>query len=266
MAHHLSSGNTSNKNSHKKRKGGQQQQQPAHQLHAPNMGGVTKVQRIQTHPYLNAARNEIWTDPATGLEFRTDLRQYLNHAETKGRHTLTGVGIYRKYGIKVYGVAFYVTKHDVLAESLLAPFAGLTADELRKRPDFYELLRSDTANLDRTILIKTNMQLSAETMRNSLQADWSYLTPDAKKLLAETGMQKLPADENMLQTILPSPDNPSRCSCMQTTAHLAEAVTANEKCCARGTELAFTWTKDDALEVSKVNIIIEMGGGNELVI
>jgi hypothetical protein len=117
----------------------------------------------------------------------------------------------------------------------------LTAEELRKRPNFYAhyWLRSDEARLDRTILIKTNMQLSAETMRNSLQADWSYLTADAKKLLAETGMQKLPADDAMLNTILRSADNPSRCSCMQTTEHLLEeelVVAANEEYCSKGTE------------------------------
>jgi hypothetical protein len=251
--HHYPNSSSSNR-----RKGEHQPHQSGHRLHAPNLGGaMAKVQRIQTHPYLNAAQNEVWTDPATGLEFRTDLRHYLHHSETKGRHTLTGVGIYRKYGIKVYGVAYYVSKDDVLAEPLLAPFAGLTADELRHRPDFYALLRSDEVRLDRTILIKTNMQLSAETMRNSLQADWSYLTADAKKLLAETGMQKLPADETMVQTILRAAENPSRCSCMQTTSHLVVeeepvVIAANEECCARGTELAFTWTKDDTLEVRVV--------------
>jgi hypothetical protein len=254
LAHHHHHYPNSSSSNRRKGEHHTQQHQSGHRLHTPNLGGaMAKVQRIQTHPYLNAAHNEVWTDPATGLEFRTDLRHYLHHSETKGRHTLTGVGIYRKYGIKVYGVAYYVSKDDVLAEPLLAPFAGLTADELRHRPDFYALLRSDEVRLDRTILIKTNMQLSAETMRNSLQADWSYLTADAKKLLAETGMQKLPADETMVQTILRATENPSRCSCMQTTAHLVVeepvVIAANEECCARGTELAFTWTKHDTLEV-----------------
>lgn len=213
---------------------------PNHNHNAP----VSKIQRIQTHPYLNAAQHDIWTDPSTSLEFRTDLQDYLGY--DNGRHTLTGVGIYRKYVIKVYGVAFYVSKRSLLDESALIPYSGLSADELRQRNDFYQLLRSPELHVDRTLLIKTNMQLSAETMRNSLQADWSYLTADAKKLLAETGMRKLPADENMLNTISDDTANPSRCSCMQTAA---PEYGANEECCARGTELAFTWTQGNALEV-----------------
>lgn len=216
--------------------------------------GISTRSRIQTHPYLAAAKNGMWTDPQTGLEYHTDLSKYLGHdRKEKGRHTLTGVGIYRKgYVVKVYGVAFYVTKRDVLADPSFEPYASLTADQLRERPDFYALLQKmgDTnsgtnANLfDRTILLKTNMQLSVETMRSSLSADWSYLTEEAKETLASTSMQSRPADDDML-ALIQSPENPSRCSCSQ-VAPLE--YNANPDCCARGTELAFTWLKTNLLE------------------
>lgn len=218
----------------------------------PSNLASNKLRRIQTHPYLMAAHNEIWTDPQTQLEYYTDLNTYLGRTPEQGRQTLTGMGIYRKgYVIKVYGIAFYVSNKDVLADPALMPYASLTAEELRGRKDFYALLRtmgssSSSGNFfERTILLKTNMQLSAETMRSSLQADWSYLTEEAKALLASTGMQNLPADEAMLDTIQ-SPDNPSRCSCSQTAP---ESYQANPDCCARGTELGFTWTKENVLEV-----------------
>jgi hypothetical protein len=61
-----------------------------------------KLRRMQTHPYLAVAKNEVWTDPQTGLAFPTDLSRYLGH-ETKsaGRHTLTGVGYYTKTVLKI---------------------------------------------------------------------------------------------------------------------------------------------------------------------
>ena len=229
----------------------QQQQHPG----TANTDSITsKLRRIQTHPYLNAAdkSSNIWTDPQTQLEYHTDLRTYLGRPREDGRHTLTGVGIYRKgYVIKVYGIAFYVAKNDVLADpALLLPYASLTADQLRSRTDFYQLLQSSASQFDRTILLKTNMQLSAETMRSSLQADWSYLTEEAKVLLASTGMQNLPADDDMLELIQDSQSNPTRCSCSQTAP--AE-YNANPECCARGTELGFTWTKENVLEVCTVH-------------
>jgi hypothetical protein len=56
-----------------------------------------KRRRLETHPYLAAAKNNVWTDPQTGLEYPTDLCAYLGHDLKKaGRHTLTGVGYYTK--------------------------------------------------------------------------------------------------------------------------------------------------------------------------
>lgn len=212
------------------------------------------VRRMQTHPYINEAKNEIWTDPQTGLQYHTDLCKYLGRDRKEhGRHTLTGVGIYRKgFVIKVYGIAYYVSKRDVLADPSFSPFASMTADQLRTRQDFYEILRKMGNReagrervFDRTIMLKTNMQLSAETMRSSLQADWSYLTDEAKSTLVGVSMKARPAEDEML-ALIQSPDNPSRCSCSQVAP---PEYNANPECCARGTELVFTWTKANELEV-----------------
>ena len=104
------------------------------------------------------------TDPQTGLQYPTDLSGYLRwDRRAKGRQTLMGVGQYRKgYVIKVYGIAFYVSKRDVLADPFFADYADMTSDELRTKPEFYEHLRLHAENFDRTIVIKINMQLAAE--------------------------------------------------------------------------------------------------------
>ena len=71
---------------------------------SPVIGSVTPAMRLQLHPYLNAAKNEIWTDSLTGLEYRTDICRWLGHdRKESGRHTLTGVGQYMRtvFNIKV---------------------------------------------------------------------------------------------------------------------------------------------------------------------
>jgi hypothetical protein len=156
-----------------------------------------------------------------------------------------GVGQYIKgFVIKVYGIAYYVSKRDALSDSAFVPYADLSADELRQRPDFYELLMRRP--LDRTLLLQTNMQLSTETMRSSLGADWKMLTDEAKSTLVDSSMRSRPANERMLR-VISSPDNPSRCSCSQVAP---PEFNADPTCCARGTELAFTWLRTGKLEVS----------------
>jgi hypothetical protein len=155
----------------------------------------------------------------------------------------------------VYGIALYVSKRDVLADPAFQPFAGLSSEELRNRPDFYDLLRkrreadddpSVGGYFDRTIFLKTNMQLSTESMRSSLDADWKMLSDEAKKILIDTSMEPRPAEEQMLQEIQRA-DNPSRCSCSQVAP---EELQADPSCCARGIELVFTWRKNGDIEVS----------------
>jgi len=141
-----------------------------------------------------------------------------------------------------------------LADPSFQEYAGLSAEELRNRPDFYEKLRtmpprgSDPSKggfFDRTLYLKTNMQLSTETMRSSLDSDWKKLTDEDKALLIKTSMEPRPADERMLEEIKKK-DNPSRCSCAQVAPDEYEA---DGSCCARGIELVFTWRKNGDLEV-----------------
>jgi hypothetical protein len=213
-----------------------------------------KTRPIQIHPYIAASKNDVWTDPQTGLEYQTDLCGYLGHdRKEKGRHTLMGVGQYKKFVVKVYGIAYYVSKRDVLSSNhVFEPFAALSTAELRKRPDFYEHLRHmqspespDRGSFERTLMIKTNMQLAAETIRNSLHADWKMLTEEAKHLLINSSIQPRPANQETL-ALIQSPNNPSRCSCSQVAP---PEYQADADCCARGTELAFTWRKNGDLEV-----------------
>jgi hypothetical protein len=66
--------------------------------------GKSMIRKIPMNPYIAASTNERWTDPQTGLMYRTDLCQYLGQERNDaGRHTLTGVGQYTKtmFNIKV---------------------------------------------------------------------------------------------------------------------------------------------------------------------
>jgi hypothetical protein len=155
-----------------------------------------------------------------------------------------------------------VSKRDVLADPSLQRFASLSTEELRNSPDFYKTLRqmngcgtpsASAGRFDRTLFLKTNMQLSTETMRASLDADWKMLTPEAKEILIGSSMTARPANEETLH-IIESSENPSRCSCAQIAP---EKYHADPLCCARGTELAFTWRKDGSLEVSQVFSMVQ---------
>lgn len=166
------------------------------------------------------------------------------------------------YAVKVYGVGFYVSKRDILADPRIERFASLSSEELRNSPEFYETLRkmdgfhgsTDLAGrFDRTLFLKTNMQLASETMRSSLDADWKMLTSEAKELLIGSSMKPRPATNETLQ-IIESPDNPNRCSCAQIAP---EKYNADPSCCARGTELVFTWRKDGTLEVNETVSLIQ---------
>ncbi|CAJ1955295.1 unnamed protein product [Cylindrotheca closterium] len=221
------------------------------EMKIPNAG--TTLPKMQMNPYVANSKDNLWTDPKTGLVYHTDLCNYLGYNRKEaGRHTLTGVGQYMKtaFNIKVYGVALYVSKRDVLADPAMVPFAGLTSEELRESDDFYSTLRHmisqpDSNGFDRTLFIKTNMQLGLDTMQNSLQADWKLLTSEAKDTLIGCSMKPRPASDRML-SIIESADNPSKCSCAQ---NAPESYAADPSCCARGTELVFTWVKDGHLEI-----------------
>jgi hypothetical protein len=69
-----------------------------------NNVAALNLRMLQPHPYIAAAKNGIYTDPQTGLQYPTDLCNYLGDSEKDaGRHTLMGVGQYTKtvFHIKV---------------------------------------------------------------------------------------------------------------------------------------------------------------------
>lgn len=165
-----------------------------------------------------------------------------------------------RYSLQVYGVAFYVSKRDLLADPVMEQYSTMTTEELREQPDFYETLRHMTpstnelaGSFDRTLFLKTNMQLATDTMRSSLDADWKMLTQEAKDLMIGSSMKARPASDAMMK-VIQSPDNPSKCSCAQVAE---EEYGADPACCARGTELVFTWRKSGALEVRLNGLLID---------
>jgi len=218
-----------------------------------------RPRKIPIHPYIQSSKDFVWVDPLTSLEYPTDLCTYLGQNKKEaGRHTLMGVGQYYRtaFNIKVYGAALYVSKRDVLAAQKFGEYAALSAEELRDRDDFYDLLMtmpspdedeatSVGALFDRTLFIKINMQLSTEAMRKSLEADWSLLTDEMKTLIIESSFEERMADDRMLQKIS-SKENSSNCSCGQ---NAPPEYNADASCCARGTELVFTWRKNGDFEV-----------------
>jgi hypothetical protein len=218
-----------------------------------------RPRKIPTHPYIQSSKDFVWVDPLTSLEYPTDLCSYLGQDKKEaGRHTLMGVGQYYRtaFNIKVYGAALYVSKRDVLAAKKFADYATLTSEELRTRDDFYDILMSMPspdedpvtsvgALFDRTLFIKINMQLSTEAMRKSLEADWSLLTEEMKSVIIESSFKERMADDRMLQKIS-SKENSSNCSCGQ---NAPPEYNADPSCCARGTELVFTWRKNGDFEV-----------------
>ena len=232
------------------------QQQPPNGSQFSGNEKSSRMLRMQTHPYIVAAKDGVWTDPKTGLEYPTDICEYLGHDHKEaGRHTLVGVGQYTKtffsYAAKVYGIALYVSKRDVLADPTFERYAVMTDQELRETPEFHQHLRSVPGDqpheiqADRTLLLKLNMQLSTNTMRSSLATDWKLLTQELKDLLINSSLKPRPAEQPMLDKIM-SAENSGRCSCGQVAP---PEYKADISCCARGTELVFTWRKNGNLEV-----------------
>ena len=58
--------------------------------------------KIEMNPYIAASSDEKWVDPQTGLEYHTDLCEYLGHdRKDYGRHTLVGMGLFTKTMLKI---------------------------------------------------------------------------------------------------------------------------------------------------------------------
>jgi hypothetical protein len=89
------------------------------------------------------------------------------------------------------------------------------------------------------------MQLATETVIQSLTGDWQLLTDEHKTMLSDSAAMERQADERMLKTIR-SEENSSNCSCGQSAPSEYEA---DPTCCARGTEMVFTWRKNGDFEV-----------------
>jgi len=208
--------------------------------------------KMPTHPYITESKGGLWTDTSTDLQYPTDLVSFLGHdRNTHGRHTLMGVGQYTRtvFKVKIYGVALYVSKRDVLADPNFSKYAMESKEELQGNDDFYKYLYATpsegNAEFDRTLMIKLNMQLGVETIRTCLQSEWKYLTDEHKDSLIGSSLKKRDADEEMLN-IIKDPENTSHCSCSQIAP---EEYEADSTCCARGTEMVFTWKKDGTLEL-----------------
>jgi len=217
-------------------------------------GSRIKSHKMPVNPYFESADAAgKWEDPATSLVYETDLSSYLGDNKSEGRQVLVGVGQYTRtvFNVKVYGVGVYVSESDIFVDPQLVQFVGLTSDELREEPSFYEILHNmgdsskNSVGFDRTILVKLNMQLSTDTMRASLDADWKLMTQEQKTMLINSSLKPRPADEGMLKTIQ-NKENSSRCACGQ---FAPEEYQADSTCCARGTEMVFTWRKNKSLEV-----------------
>ena len=140
-------------------------------------------------------------------------------------------------------------KRDALYNADFSSFASMGVEELRQSDEFYDHLLSmkpnPQNNFDRSIFIKLNMQLATETLRQSIEADWTHLSLEHKQMLTKSSFKKRPAEKAMLDTIQ-SEENTSNCSCGQIAP---EEYHSDPSCCARGTELVFTWRKNGNLEV-----------------
>ena len=68
----------------------------------PHGDALHKVRKIPKHPYIEASTDGVWVDGETGLEYPTDLSEYLGQDRKEtGRHTLMGVGQYTRTVFKI---------------------------------------------------------------------------------------------------------------------------------------------------------------------
>jgi hypothetical protein len=75
---------------------------PLHPSTAAHDDGPHRTRKIPVHPYIAASKNGYYKDEVTGLEFPTDISEYLGHNRKEtGRHTLTGLGVYTRTMLKI---------------------------------------------------------------------------------------------------------------------------------------------------------------------
>jgi len=103
-----------------------------------------------------------------------------------------------------------------------------------------EEVNSNNNGFGRTIMLKLNMQLSTDTMRSSLEADWELLSAEHKRRMTESSFRPRPAGKKVLEDLR---EGKSMCTCGQIAPEQFEK--ADRECCARGTELSFGWKGDE---------------------
>ncbi|GMI09013.1 hypothetical protein TrRE_jg4500 [Triparma retinervis] len=208
---------------------------------------------LPSNPYILTPSQSSYVDPSTGLTYPTRF----DVGPPGLFQTLVGVGIYTRtyFKIKVYGLSFHVDADEARSDPSMRAYAGYGKEELAGDEGFYECMMNmgckgkggrglPSEGFGRTITLKLNMQLDAETMRNSLEADWELLTDQQKSLLTSSSFKPRPASASSISNLR---SGSTTCTCGQ-AAPLSFPL-ANPLCCARGTSLAFTWTKGGALEV-----------------
>lgn len=113
-------------------------------------------------------------------------------------------------------MGLYIDAERAKGSSVLAAWEGRERKELIGNDAFYAAMmdKDDPIKYDRSVYVKLLIPLQANTVKKSLEAEWN-MEPVNKKRLLDASFRHAEA------------------------AH----------CCGRGTELIFTWTKNDALEV-----------------
>ncbi|GMH95574.1 hypothetical protein TrVE_jg3666 [Triparma verrucosa] len=222
---------------------------PPLDLHPPSLPPLKKEKfenkihmiDMPVNPYSVSSGNYI--DPLTSLIYPVH----------RNGESLVGVGQYYRtiLRIKVYGVALYVKGEEVMGDESMKKFAGRSKEDLRSDESFYKCLRNmacDEESLGgrdgfaRTIMLKLNMQLSTDTMRSSLEADWELLSAEHKRAMTESSFRPRPAGKKVLEDLK---EGRSMCTCGQIAPVQYEK--ADKECCARGTELSFGWKGDEVV-------------------
>lgn len=113
-------------------------------------------------------------------------------------------------------MALYIDAEAARHSPVLAQYKGQSRQQLAANESFYWAMMDpkDPVHYDRSVYVKLLIPLQASAIKKSLEADWN-MDPLRKKTLLDRSF-----------------------------AH-AEA----SRCCGRGTELMFTWTRQGVLEV-----------------
>lgn len=155
-----------------------------------------------------------WVDQKTDLAFPSTLPSMLDGDESGPQHLLGG-GSFYKYMMPVYSMAWYAETSSEAFASSLEPWlqrasrdlreqtASLTAETLMMDSKLF-LALGTAASYDRTLVFKLAMSLNPQTMTKGMMTTWALPMRHKQQLLKA-------------------------------------AQRYDQPCCARGTELTFTW-------------------------